>query len=85
MRYGSAESRPRRIVKAGIAAAAAVAGDAIFASHAGAAITTNSVSGMQLQPTNVMLKVPHGTTCAVVQDELFMGLRTPPAVGKKTV
>ena len=76
------------MVKAGIAVAAAVAaGGAIFASQAGAASTTTFQvkAGSDVQSTNVMLKVPQGTTCAVVQNELFTGIRTPPILGKKTV
>jgi hypothetical protein len=69
MKYGSARRPSRRMVKVGIAAAAAVAaGGAIFASQAGAAtFDLRKTSFERIQSVNVMLKVPHGTTCAYVE------------------
>ncbi|MBV9023160.1 MAG: hypothetical protein JO362_05030 [Streptomycetaceae bacterium] len=77
------------MVKVGIAAAAAVAaGGAIFASQAGAAspsMTLKSFKSFNVKQqkyevfpsTNVMLKVPQGTTCAYVENYFNNGLRVP--------
>jgi hypothetical protein len=76
MKYGSARRPSRRMMKVGIAAAAAVAaGGAIFASQAGAATFRPHYDG--LQSVNVMLKVPQGTTCAYVETFWHDGFHQP--------
>jgi hypothetical protein len=78
MKYGSARRPSRRAVKIGIAAVAAIAaGSAIFASQAGAATFRVHKQNQRSFDTNVMLKVPQGTTCAYVENFFNNGLREP--------
>jgi hypothetical protein len=67
------------MVKVGIAAVAAIAaGGAIFASQAGAAtFDVKRQSHPASLSSNVMLKVPQGTTCAYVENFFHNGLREP--------
>jgi hypothetical protein len=79
MKYGLARRPSRRTVKIGITAVAAIAaGGAIFASQAGAATFKVNQQGQPYSlGTNVMLKVPQGTTCAYVENFFDNGLREP--------
>jgi hypothetical protein len=69
VKYGLARRPSRRMMKVGIAAAAAIAmGGAFFASQAGAAsahrVGIGVARGLSMSRVNVMMKVPQGTTCA---------------------